>query len=327
MSYLPDSLPFAMGVEEECDRLAAAQHGVLSRRQALAEGLPKGSIDRRVSSGRWRILQPGVYAPRPVPLSWHQFLMAAVLSGGPGALASHRSAAALWRLDGVKDPPLEISIKAGRRIEGVIVHRRSAFDDPPTEVIDRIPVTGIERTLLDLAAVAPVAVVGPALDAACRRRRTSLRRVRGALDSLGPRGRPGSKALRRLVDARDHRDAAAESALESALLQILRKHALPLPSPQYRVLDGDRFVARLDFAYPSLRVGIEADGYRWHASPERWRRDLRRENHLKLLGWTLLRFSWEDVHERPEVVASQVRAALAGDGLSTGGQNESYTPS
>jgi very-short-patch-repair endonuclease len=79
---------------------------------------------------------------------------------------------------------------------------------------------------------------------------------------------------------------------------------------QFPVLDDRVFVARLDFAYPAIRVGIEADGYRWHGNPEDWRRDLRRENRLKLLGWTLLRFSWEDVHDRPELVASQVRAAL-----------------
>lgn len=152
---------------------------------------------------------------------------------------------------------------------------------------------------------------GRALDDALRRKITSLGRVGELLDSLGPRGRPGSKALRRLVTTRDDRDALTESPLESALLRLLRDHAVPLPVPQFSVLEDQVFVARLDFAYPSQRIAIEADGYRWHSSPDRWRRDLRRENRLKLLGWTLLRFSWEDVHDRPEMVASQVRAALA----------------
>jgi very-short-patch-repair endonuclease len=100
------------------------------------------------------------------------------------------------------------------------------------------------------------------------------------------------------------------------LLRLLKRHGLPPPVAQYEVKEGEALVARLDFAYPSLRLGIEADGYRWHSGAERWRRDLRRENRLKLLGWTLLRFSWEDVHRRPELVASQIRAALA---VSTGG--------
>jgi len=75
------------------------------------------------------------------------------------------------------------------------------------------------------------------------------------------------------------------------------------------VMDSGQPVARLDFAYPDMRLGIEADGFKHHGGHERWAEDLRRENRLKLLGWTLLRFSWWDVHERPELVASQVRSA------------------
>jgi very-short-patch-repair endonuclease len=122
-----------------------------------------------------------------------------------------------------------------------------------------------------------------------------------------------------LVAKRDDRDGIVESRLESALLLLLREYGLPLPLAQYRVMEGEAFVARLDFEHPSHRLGIEADGYRWHGSAELWRRDLRRENRLKLLGWTLLRFSWEDVHDRPEIVASQVRAALSSGSVSTGG--------
>lgn len=235
--------------------------------------------------------------------------MAAVLSGGSGAIASHRSAAALHLDFGTS--VVEISVRSGRRIDRTIVHRRISADDPPVTVIDGIPATGIARTLLDLASVVSIEQAGRALDEALRRRATTLQGVRELLQSLGPHGRPGSKALRRLIEARDTRDLLTESRLEASLLHVLRKHAVPLPVPQFPVLDGAVFVARLDFAYPAIKIGIEADGYRWHGSPEDWRRDLRRENRLKLLGWTLLRFSWEDVHARPETVASQVRAAVA----------------
>lgn len=177
-------------------------------------------------------------------------------------------------------------------------------------MLDAIPATAIERTLIDLAAVVSIGEAARALDAALRRRITSLDSLRELLDELGRDRRPGAGTLRRLVEERDDRDRLLESRLEAKLLRVLRSRAVPLPVAQFRVLDGDAFVARLDFAYPSQRVGVEADGYRWHGSPERWRRDLRRENRLKLLGWTLLRFSWEDVHDRPELVASQIRAAI-----------------
>jgi very-short-patch-repair endonuclease len=298
----------AVEAVERCDRLAANQHGVLSREQALVAGLSNGAISRRVTSGRWRVLHAGVYALRAVPTSWEQRLMAAILCGGPTALASHRSAAAIRRLDGVDERPVEISIKTGRRIRGTIVHRRRPTDDPAVEVLGGIPVTGVERTLLDLAAVVTPQRAGLALDDALRRDLTTLDALRVALPTR--RGRAGSAILRQLLDARDERDAVLESRLESSLLRLLRDHHLPLPIPQHRVTLAGELVARLDFAYPSHRLAIEADGYRWHGGRERWRKDVRRENRLKLMGWTLLRFSWEDVHDQPEAVAGSIRAAL-----------------
>jgi very-short-patch-repair endonuclease len=101
-----------------------------------------------------------------------------------------------------------------------------------------------------------------------------------------------------------------ERRLEASLLRLLRTSGLPLPVPQYRVVDGDVLVARLDFAYTDQRIGVEADGFRWHGGRERWARDIRRENRLKLLGWTLLRFSWEDVNDRPQSVARQLKFVL-----------------
>ncbi|MGH2710997.1 MAG: type IV toxin-antitoxin system AbiEi family antitoxin domain-containing protein [Actinomycetota bacterium] len=317
-----------MRAEERCDLIAARQHGVLTRRQALAAGLSKGSIGARLESGRWRMVQPGVYSARSVPASWHQRLMAAVLSGGEAALASHRSAATLWGLGLEGKVRIEISVTAGRRIKGAIVHRRKPGDQARVARVNGIPTTAMERTLLDIAAVVPAEHAGLALDKALRRGNATLREMRSFLESLGPKGRPGSRVLRELIAARDGRDAQTESELESKLLHLLRRRRVPMPVPQFRVMDGDLVVGRLDFAYPDHRIAIETDGYRWHGGPERWKKDMRRENRLKLLGWTLLHFSWEDVHDRPELVASQVGAALGGQlpGIDSG-VAWAYTPS
>jgi very-short-patch-repair endonuclease len=297
-----------MDAEAACEALAAQQHGVIGRDQALNAGMSRGAIERRVTAGRWRALHPGVYVPRPVPSTWHQRLLAAVLLGGPRACASHRSAAVLWRLDSAPVRFIEISVPASRRARGVRAHRRTGRD-PSIDVIDGIPATCIERTLIDLSAVVRAQRAELALEDALRRGLTSLSRIANAIEALGSRGRPGMAALRSILNRRDVRDEQAESPLESALLDILRAHGVPLPVSQHRVIDGGEIIARLDFAYPSLRLGLEADGYRWHGGRQSWSRDIRRENRLKLLGWTLLRFSWEDIHDRPEMVVSQVRAA------------------
>lgn len=314
---MSDPAGFILGVHAqlECDRILAEQHGVISRKQALAAGLGIKAIESRVSSGRWRSLHPGVYAPALVPDSWYRNLMAAVLSGGEAAFASHRSAGLLWRLEGIERGAVELSITSGRHIKGALVHRRSRSDAPRVVPKDGIPVSDIDRTLIDLAAVSSPARVGLALDEALRRGQTSLERLTERLDSLNSKGRRGAAALRRHIDQRDETDSTVESRLEASLLGLLRASGLPVPLPQYAVIVDGEVVARLDFAYPSVRLGIETDGYRWHGGRDRWARDMRRENRLKLLGWTILRFSWDDMRRRPQIVADQIEAALEGTHL------------
>ncbi|MGH2712214.1 MAG: DUF559 domain-containing protein [Actinomycetota bacterium] len=267
------------------------------------------AVDLRLAGGSWRVVHPGVYAASNIPVSWLQRVMAAILCGGPTAIASHRCAAALWNLDGIRERPIEVSVQAGRRIRAVVVHRRLASDQPPVVLRKGIPTVDIERTLLDVAAVVSQKRAGLALDDALIHRLTTLEEIRQELGVH--RARPGVRSLRTLVDARDEKDSLVESPLESSLLQLLRSHGLPVPIPQHVVRDANEVVARLDFAYPQFRLGIEADGYKWHGGRERWKDDLRRDNRLKLLGWTLLRFSWEDIHASPDLVAAQIGGALA----------------
>src|SRR5260370_40258000 len=74
--------------------LAQAQHGVLSRHQALCEGLSPSAIDRRLAAGEWVRVFQGVYRLAGVKTTWEQRVMSGWLSAGPDALASHPSGAA-----------------------------------------------------------------------------------------------------------------------------------------------------------------------------------------------------------------------------------------
>ena len=102
--------------------IAVAQHGVFSRSQALSSGISRHQIDRRVKSGAWRVVHPGVYAMPGVPLNWKSFLVAACLYGGEGSAASHRSAAALWSLRGFRPEVVEITCTRHLRKPPFIVH-------------------------------------------------------------------------------------------------------------------------------------------------------------------------------------------------------------
>jgi very-short-patch-repair endonuclease len=69
--------------------------------------------------------------------------------------------------------------------------------------------------------------------------------------------------------------------------------------------------ARIDLAFVDLRIAIEVDGFAYHSDRSRFQRDRSRQNLLVGLGWTVLRFTWEDVTRRPDEVIQMIRAALA----------------
>lgn len=223
-------------------------------------------------------------------------------------MASHRSAAALWCLRGADRPPVvEVTVPgaARHRLAGVVVHRSAQL--PSCDVTRRsaVPVTTPARTLLDLGAVAPQ-LVEAAMEDALLRGLVSLSSLRRVLERSGAQGRAGTAVLRRLVDERDPSLAPTESPLEDALLGLLRRHGLPEPVRQHPVaLPGGRLV-RLDFAYPDLKLGIEADGRIWHSGRADFQRDRERGNLLARLGWTVLRFGSDDLRRRGDRVAVEV---------------------
>lgn len=292
-----------------CGELAREQHGVISRAQARDLGFTARAIVRRLESGRWETMHPAVYRIAGSPSSWEQRLMAGILLGGPGALASHRAAAELWELAGVPRGLIEIATPRRLREVGVIAHgtRRSRLR--PADV-DGIPRTDVARTLLDLGAVVPSWVVESALDDALRRHLTSLRQLRARLQIDGGRGRRGAGVVRALLEGRDPAEAIPESVLETRLARLIAEAYLPPPIRQYEVRADGVFIARIDFAWPEALLALEADGYATHSARADWRRDRTRRNALTERGWLVLHATWEDVTERPNALIQQLRRAL-----------------
>jgi very-short-patch-repair endonuclease len=173
-----------------------------------------------------------------------------------------------------------------------------------------VKITWVERTLLDLGAHLPPRTTGLALDDALRERKTTLQRLWRELDLYGGSGKSGSKTLRDLLQLRDDRDGKLESQLEAAALAVLRDRRLPPVTPQFVVREAGSNPPRLDFAYPSCRIGIEAHSYRWHLDPDQMRKDAARDNRLKLLGWTVLHYTWDDLHFERQRVIAEIRQLL-----------------
>jgi very-short-patch-repair endonuclease len=276
------------------------QHGVFSRAQAMASGLTNDTIARRLASGTWDKLYPGVYRVAGVPVTWRQSLLAACLAWGVGAVISHRAAAALWELIGFAPGVIELIVPRKReRAHDHIVHRPRSLQKIDVTIRDGIPVTSLARTLIDLATCTPRDALEEALDDALRCG-LSLARLRWRMSELGAR-----RVLTDLVDVRARGDVT-ESTFETRFLRALRGAGLPKPVAQHRI--GNY---RVDFAYVDARVVIECDGFRWHAGRRRFDGDRARNNVLTTKGWRVLHVTWPQLRDRPHEITDSLRALLS----------------
>lgn len=181
--------------------IAARQHGVISRSQAVTAGATVGQIRHRLGAGRWLRMGPGVYRLAGVPVTWRQRAVAACLVSGPGAVLSHRSAAVLWGISGFRPGAVEITVPMSHGVRNPLarVHRSAMLDGV---VCDRIPVSRPARTLADLAGVVSGTRLEEAVDdVLCRRITTFWDELVRRAAEMGPRrgagrcgrsGRPGT---------------------------------------------------------------------------------------------------------------------------------------
>jgi very-short-patch-repair endonuclease len=298
--------------DQTCDRVAAKQHGLISREQAIAAGLTPRMVSVRLGTRRWRPARHcEVYAVGAAPATWEQSVMAACIWAGPGTVASHRAAAALWRLDEQRPGRPEVTTRRAVRSDVVVVvHRSNSLTEMDITRIGAIPATLVARTLLDLAGVVSPGCLEAAAVDACRRSLTSVPELEALLQRVGGRGCRGASALRKFLAEIDGLGSAPESPLELQVMRFLKRHRLPTPIRQFPVRDRGRLIARVDFAYPELRIAIEADGYRYHSAPASWRRDRQKFTELSALGWIVIYVTADDLRLRPRQTAAGIQRAI-----------------
>lgn len=273
------------------------QHGVVARSQLLELGISSRSIEHRVAKGRLHRLWRGVYAVGRPEVSRNGRWMAAVLSCGPDALLSHRSAAALWGVIRA-GPRIDVLVSGDvyRRRPGVHVHRRLGLEAKHRRLVEGIPVTDPASTLLDLASCAPDRVVERAINEADRLDLIDPEALWAEVASLSPRH--GGARLGRLLGGQ----ALTDSGLERRFFAIARRAGLPDPETQVW-LNG----YRVDFYWPDLALVVEADGWVYHRTPGEQSTDRRRDQRHMVSGLTTLRFAEEQIRHEPD----QVRRTLS----------------
>jgi very-short-patch-repair endonuclease len=213
------------------------------------------------------------------------------------------------RLAGFEREVVELIVPRARTrpVAGARLHRM-VLAPSDIVVVDHIPVTTVERTLLDIAGRADEDTVEVALDDALHRKITSIARLRRQLDQAR-QGLRGARLLRELVDARDDGMPPPASPAETLFWRLVARAGIKGGVRQYKVVLGGR-TYYIDVAFPDAMVAVEIDSWRWHGNKIRWRKDLARRNALTAAGWRVLHFTKEDILNDPERVAKEIYEAV-----------------
>jgi very-short-patch-repair endonuclease len=278
--------------------LARRQHGAVAREQLIDLGFTPKAIKHRVAKGRLHPVHRGVYAVGRPELTQFGRWMAAVLSIGPEAVLSHRSAAALWGIAKQRGNAIHVSVPVHLRrssSRGITVHRRRELSATTHR---GIPATPPIDTLIDLATDASVALEAAINEAD----KLDLVEPETLCEAVEDVRRPGAANLRAVL----HSFSPTDSPLEREFLRIVRQAGLSKPVTRERV-NGHR----VDFYWPDLNLVVETDGLRYHRTPAQQAKDRVRDQDHFVAGVRALRFTRAQVRHEPRRVEAVLRAAAA----------------
>jgi very-short-patch-repair endonuclease len=248
----------------------------------------------------------GVYlvGHRIAPLgAWE---IAAVLACGKGAVVSHLSAARLLTLLPYPAQPRPIHVTVcGRQPNarpGIRRHRVRHLDPRDIRTRNRITVTTPARTILDLAGSEPHRVFERALAEAQARRLVTRRHLEAVLERN--RRRPGAGVLRAAL-ASEATPAWTRSEAEERFLALIRSAGLPPPEANVRLGPHE-----VDFLWRTKRLVVEVDGFRFHSSRAAFERDRVRDAELQAHGLRVMRVTWRQIADKPEVMLTRLDRAL-----------------
>jgi very-short-patch-repair endonuclease len=177
----------------------------------------------------------------------------------------------------------------------VRVHRAASLTGADRTRVDGLPVTTVERTLLDLATTLAPRRLAQAVEAA---------EARGLLDhaKLVTSHRAGAARLRAATQAPP---ALTRSELEDRFLALCARHRLPRPRVNQRVGPFE-----VDFHWPADALVVETDGFATHRTRAAFEEDRRRDQVLAALGIHVVRVTHRQVTREAGRVAAVLRARL-----------------
>ncbi|MFF5974150.1 hypothetical protein ACFY7C_21765 [Streptomyces sp. NPDC012769] len=301
-----------------------ARGGVLLTVWALAAGWPRGRLAGRLRRDGWQRICRGAWAVPGKEVDWRVRARAVQLLR-PELVCSHRTAAALHRIELLGEGPVEADAldfaappphRGGAAARGWIrVHGTARLTDRDCSLRRGLRVTSPARTVGDLIRTAGSreAAVVVADSALSHRfvgglRRAPLVRAEDLAAELAAPRCPGGPAARRwLTLAVPGSGSPAETV---ARLRMRDAGLHPEVQPTLHTAAGRPL--RPDFYFRAAGLVVEIEGFAFHGTREAHERDVRRFNELQNCPGVrrVLRFTAHEVFTRPDRMTATVRAAL-----------------
>ena len=285
--------------------IAERQAGVFTPAQARAAGATEAQVKWRRRSGAWSVVVGSAVAlAETARTPWTDAFGAALTV--PQATLAMQSAARLHRLPVADDGLVHVHVPARTRARERLVTHRYRLE--PHEVastgVGVVRVTDLPRTLHDCIGRLPQDQSESLLAYAIGRQLVHPDIARRWTD---PPYRGWGDTARR--EAAAAALAGAASAAERRLHGILRGAHITGWRANATVRDAGGVIGSADVLFAAEKVVLEADGQAYHG-PEVFQRDRERQNRMMMAGYLVLRFTWQDLTDRPDQVTDQFRRAL-----------------
>ncbi|OZE03222.1 hypothetical protein CH249_15690 [Rhodococcus sp. 05-2255-3B1] len=276
-----------------------------------SQAVRSGALSRYELSRNYVRVLRDTYVGSGTILDARTMAVAASICVGHGAVIAGVSAAAVhgakWIDPGI--PPSVLANGRSHQLPGLRIHH-DAFDIDDVTIIQGFAVSTPVRTGFDIGRWVPTPLSVVFLDSLLAATGVDGEAIREyALQ------RPGTRGIRRLIEALDLADGGSASPQETRTRLLLVEAGLPQPETQIVIRDSSgRFVARIDLGWRRWQVGVEYEGVH-HWLDERQRtRDIERFEDLDRAEWRVVRVNSEQMRLRTHEVVARVRATLRAAG-------------
>lgn len=256
--------------------------------QLDALGWNRKAVELAARRGHLVRVRPGVWRAAGAPVSGPQAWLAAALAV-PESLLSHGTA---WEAWGLRYPPerdcIDLLVTGDQRprLAGVRGHRTLWLPPSHGARVGALPVTSVERTIVDGCGLVSYGQLERAVKDAVRRRLTSVRAMARCVGEVPVSGRRKSLPIREVLAERIPGYDPGDSDAEADVVELVVRAGYPKPVQNHKVrVDGETF--EIDVAWPDVMAGFEYDSVRFHDDLWAFHRDRRKLRVLRRHGWSV----------------------------------------